>query len=265
MADLIDNFGGKVSTKHSSDPDSTVDVIPSHEDDVIPSHDDDDKIAQNSDLNNRSQLRSQQFPHSDDGVQPRQTQDSRRPLPDASNSTSSAKPEVDVVDGGAESDASTEGADSPGSSAPASPLRCVAAGGYSLLDPPIIYARGMATPSPLASDDDENDDSAAVSPLTSPTSSSSTSDCGTGRDFLHCNPETVAANRNLHFPDTSSMSTPSKTPLDAASLTMMPRIDAEDAVAASAAGAPSSTSKHLSEGQLGIFSVDLALMRYEMD
>ena len=38
------------------------------------------------------------------------------------------------------SEATTEGADSPGSSAPVSPLRCVTAG-YSFTEPPILYAR----------------------------------------------------------------------------------------------------------------------------
>ena len=49
------------------------------------------------------------------------------------NSTS---PDVDEDD----SEATTEGADSPGSSAPASPLRCLV-GAYSLANPPLLYAR----------------------------------------------------------------------------------------------------------------------------
>ena len=121
VADLIDNFGGKTRTKHvlNSESEST-----------------------NSSSKTRSNALSN-LPHSN-GID--DSKENYHPL-----TTSPFKPEdgggvnyavnVDGDDEGAQSDASTEGADSPGSSAPASPLRFVAAGGYSFFDPPILYAR----------------------------------------------------------------------------------------------------------------------------
>ena len=73
-----------------------------------------------------------------------------------------------------------------------------------------------------------------------------------GRDFLHCNPETVAANRNLNFPDTPTTSMVKPTSVDD---------EVEAAADEATTNSKSMPSKHLSEGQLGIFCVDLALMR----
>ena len=114
------------------------------------------------------------------------------------------------------------------------------------------FSYSGTSPSPVPS----STNSPVASPLTSPTSSSSTSDCGNGKDFLHCNPETVAANRNLHFPDTMPLAS------DCDEVTMASTKESSLADIALVGRASSTPSKHLSEGQLGIFSVDLAVMRW---
>ena len=119
VADLIDAFGGKTAVKSA------------------------EKTASGSDGDFVVEPASSPLPHSKESCSNsnRVTSDSHHALPTAVSLPTSSAVGDGANDDDAQSEATTEGADSPGSSAPASPLRYVAAGGYSLADPPILYAR----------------------------------------------------------------------------------------------------------------------------